>query len=551
MVSRIMRYAQIADVLSKYGFSIGLETLFPGRIRFRLPHKGKITDVSTAYERIRLALEELGPTFVKFGQIMSTRTELLPPEMIDQLKKLQDHVKPLPFSEIRAVLEQNCPNIDELFCEIDETPVASASIAQVHSAVLKDGTRIALKVQRPGISEIIETDIVLLQSMAERIETIFPETRLYNPVGMVDDFAHQIVKELDFTRDSRNADRMSRNFRSVPGIRFPKIYWEYTCPRVIAMDFIEGVRIDDPEAIAAMGFDPHEIGVRGFHAYLKMIFEDGFFHGDPHPGNLLVTKEGDIVFLDFGIVGILRPEKRQNFINLLFALVNDDIELMLRSLEGFGIVIAEDDREALRDDLYIMMHDFGGRDDVSQLNFRLVVTELTEAMRRYRLKVPLNLMLLLKVFIMVLDIGVRLDPKFNFGKEVTPYLTKLADTGNLSAAYVKRASTSLLEAADALFDMPRNLNLMLRRLSTGTFKVEIVETDIRKLQMALDKASDKLMIGLVVASLVVGSSLVLLASPFTLPAEISWIAILGYTSAVLCGFYAIYHVIFLKFRMER
>jgi ubiquinone biosynthesis protein len=551
MVTRIMRYAQIVDVLSKYGFSIGLERLFPGRARFRLPTPGKTPDASTVYERIRLALEELGPTFVKFGQIMSTRTELLPPEMIDQLKKLQDHAKPLPFSEVRAVLELNCPNIDEWFCGIDETPVASASIAQVHSAMLQDGTRVALKVQRPGIGEIIETDIGILQSMAERVETVFPETRIYNPVGMVDDFAHQIVKELDFTRDARNADRMSRNFRGVPSIRFPKIYWDYSSPRVMVMDFIEGVRIDDPEAIAAMGLDPHEIGIRGFQAYLKMIFEDGFFHGDPHPGNLLVTKEGDIVFLDFGIVGILRPEKRQNFINLLFALVNDDIELMLRSLEGFGIVIAEDDREALRDDLYIMMHDFGGGDEVSQLNFRLVVTELTEAMRRYRLKVPLNLMLLLKVFMMVLDIGVRLDPKFNFGKEVTPYLTKLADTGNISAAYVKRASTSLLEAADALFDMPRNLNLMLRRLSTGTFKLEIVDSDLQKLQMALDKASDKLMIGLVVASLVIGSSLVLLASPFTLPTEISWIAILGYTAAVLCGFYAIYHVIFLKFRMER
>jgi len=389
--------------------------------------------------------------------------------------------------------------------------------------------------------------------MAERIETVFPETRLYNPVGMVDDFAHQIVKELDLTRDARNADRMARNFRDVPGIRFPKIYWEFSSPRLLVMEYIEGVRIDDPEAIVAMGFDPHEIGVRGFHAYLKMIFEDGFFHGDPHPGNLLVTKQGDIVFLDFGIVGILRPEKRQNFINLLFALATDDIELMLRSLEGFGIVIAEEDREPLRDDLYIMMHDFGGGEEegVGQLNFRLVVTELTESMRRYRLKVPMNLMLLLKVFMMVLDIGVRLDPKFNFGKEVTPYLMKLADTNTLSAGYVKRASMSLLEAADAILDMPRNLNLMLRRLSTGTFKLEIVETDIQKLQMALDKASDKLMIGLVVAALVVGSSLVIQKMPFAMPEWVSYIALAGYTAAVLTGFYAIYHVIFLKFRMER
>jgi ubiquinone biosynthesis protein len=281
-----------------------------------------------------------------------------------------------------------------------------------------------------------------------------------------------------------------------------------------------------------------------------MIFEDGFFHGDPHPGNLLVTQEGDVVFLDFGIVGVLRPEKRQIFINLLFALVTEDIELMLKSLEGFGIQINEADREPLRDDLYIMIHDFGG-DRVQQFNFGLMVTELTETMRRYRLKVPMNLMLLLKVFVMVLDIGVVLDPFFNFGKEITPYLTKLADTNNLSAAYVKRASNSMMEAVDAMFDLPRNVNLMLKRLSTGTVRLEVVDTDIQKLQMALDRASDKLMIGLVVAALVVGSSLILISSSLTLPKEVFWLAILGYSAAVLVGFYAIYHVIFLKFRLER
>ncbi|MDD1687405.1 AarF/ABC1/UbiB kinase family protein [Methanoregula sp.] len=553
MVTRIVRYAQIVDILSKYGLSIGLERLFPGRAKFRLPSSGKPSEGSTIYERIRLALEELGPTFVKFGQIMSTRTELLPPEMIEQLKKLQDHARPIPFSQVMEIIEENCPNWEDYFSEIEETPVASASIGQVHRAYLKDGTKVALKIQRPGIPEIIELDIGILQSMAERIETVLPETRLYNPSGMVEDFAHQILKELDFTRDARNADRMSRNFQNSPNVRFPKIYWECTTPHFLVMEFIEGVRIDDRDAITEMGIDPHQIGVTGFHAYLKMIFEDGFFHGDPHPGNLLVTKAGEVVFLDFGIVGILRPEKRQNFINLLFALSTDNIELMIRSLEGFGIVIQEEDREPLRDDLYIMMHDFSGGDaeGVAQLNFGLVVSELTEAMRRYRLKVPMSLMLLLKVFVMVLDIGVRLDPKFNFGKEVTPYLTKLADTNTFSAGYVKRASMALLEGADALLDMPRNLNLMLRRLSTGTFKLEIVDTDIQKVTMALDKASDKMMMGIVVASLVIGSSLVLQVSSVTLPTQISWLAIAGYTAAVLCGFYAIYHVIFLRFRMDR
>jgi ubiquinone biosynthesis protein len=553
MVTRIRRYAQIIDILGKYGFGIGLEKIFPGRAGFRLPGAGgQVAETSTIYERIRLALEELGPTFVKFGQIMSTRTELLPPEMIEELKKLQDHAKPLPFSEVRKVIEECCPDPSEWFCEIDEIPVASASIGQVHRAVLKDGTPVALKVQRPGIADVIENDLGILQSMAERIEAVFPETRVYNPTGMVEDFAHQIRKEMDFSRDARNAQRMARNFRDVPGIHFPRIYLEFSSPHLLVMEYIEGVRIDNPEEIIAMGVDPHGVGVRGFQAYLKMIFEDGFYHGDPHAGNLLVTKTGDVVFLDFGIVGVLRPEKRQLFINMLFAMTTEDIDMMLKSLEGFGIVIAEENREALRDDLYIMMHDLGaGGDDVSQFNFGLVVTELTDSMRRYNLKVPMNLMLLLKVFVMVLDIGVRLDPKFNFSDEITPYLRKLADTNTLSAAYVKRATNSMMEAVDGMFDLPRNFNLMLRRLSTGTIKLEVVDTDLQKLQMALDRASDKIMIGLVVAALVVGSSLVLLSSPLNLPKEIMWVAILGYTAALLCGFYAIYHVIFLKFRLER
>jgi ubiquinone biosynthesis protein len=550
MVTQIRRYAQIVDILGKYGFGIALEKLFPGKSRFRLPTAGVPSETSTVYERMRLAVEELGPTFVKFGQIMSTRTELLPPELIEELKKLQDHAKPLPFSDVRDVILQTCPDIDDWFLEIDEAPLASASIGQVHCAVLKDGTRVAVKVQRPGIPDVIENDLAILTSMAERFDAVFPEVRLYNPIGMVDDFAQQIRKELDFMRDARNADRMSRNFINVPGIRFPKIYWEYCSSRIMVMEYVEGVRIDNVEAIVSMGIDPHEVGVRGFHAYLKMIFEDGFFHGDPHPGNLLVIAGGDIVFLDFGIVGVLRPEKRQLFINLLYALVTEDIELMLKSLEGFGIQINEADREALRDDLYIMIHDFGG-DQVNQFNFGLMVTELTETMRRYRLRVPMNLMLLLKVIVMVLDVGVKLDPFFNFGKEITPYLTKLADTNNLSAAYLKRASNSMMEGVDAMFDLPRNVNLMLKRLSTGTVRLEVVDTDIQKLQMALDRASDKMMIGLVVAALVVGSSLILVSSTLTLPKEVFWLAILGYSAAVLVGFYAIYHVIFLKFRLER
>ena len=551
MVTQIQRFSQIVEILSKYGFGIALEKLFPGPSRVRFPFHRDSLESSTTYERIRLAIEELGPTFVKFGQIMGTRTDILPAEMIAELKKLQDHVKPVPFPEVRPLIEESCPNHGEWFREIDETPVASASIAQVHRAVLRDGTRVALKIQRPGIGNVIGTDLLILQSTAERVEQVFPEARIYNPTGMVKDFAQQIRKELDFLQEARTSDRMRENFRDVPGIHFPKIYWEFSSSRMLVMEFVEGIRIDNLEEITAMGLDPHEIGKRGFHAYLKMIFEDGFFHGDPHPGNLLVTKDGIIVVLDFGIAGTIHPEKRQNFINFLFALMNEDTELMTKALEGFGVVIPRENRELLQDDLFILIQDLGLSSTISRFNFALFVTELSEVMRRYKIKVPMNLMLLLKVLVMILDIGVRLNPDFNIKEELSPYLVRIAQKNTFSATNAKKASVSMLETLDAVLDMPRHLNLMLRRFSTGTFRLELVDKDLREFQTSLDSASDKFMLGLVVGSLVVGSSLVLTATPLTVPPEVSWIAILGYGAAVLVGFYAVYHIIYMKFRQER
>ena len=551
MVTQLQRFSQIVEILGKYGFGIASEKLFPGHTRVRLPFQKDFPEPSTRYERMRLALEELGPTFVKFGQIMSTRTDLLPAELIAELKKLQDHVTPVPFDEVRPLIEASCPHPEDWFLTIDETPVASASIAQVHSAILRDGTRVALKIQRPGIGDIIETDLAVLQSIAERVEQAFPEARVYNPTGIVKDFAHQIRKELDFLAEARTAERMRQNFAGVPGIHFPTMYLQYSSSHLLVMEFVQGVRIDNVQVISAMGLDPREIGKRGFFAYLKMIFEDGFFHGDPHPGNLLVTKDGTLVVLDFGIVGTLRPEKRQNFLNFLVALLNEDTELLLKSLEGLGVVIPRENREPLQDDLFILMQDLDLKSSLARFNFALFANELSGVMRHYRIRVPTNLMLLLKVLVMILDIGVRLDPAFNIEKELSPYLVRITKENTFSAANAKRASVLLLETTDALFDLPRHLDLTLRRFSTGTFRLEIVEKDLREFEEALDSASDKFMMGLVVGSLVIGSSLVLKVSPLPLPAGISWLAVLGYGAAGLAGFYALYHIVYLRFRENR
>lgn len=546
MVTRFRRYSQIADILVKYGFGIFLEDLFPGLRRFRIRGSAPKEQLSI-YVRIRLAIEELGPTFVKFGQIMSTRQELLPQPLIVELEKLQDHNNPLPFSQVLPVIRECCPDYKDIFLDIKEEPVASASIAQVHRARLRNGTLVAIKIQRPGIEDIIETDISILESLAARLERTVPESRIYNPPGMVQDFAGQIRKELDFIKDGRNADRFRRNFQGIKEVRFPKVYWNCSNRHMLTMEFIEGVKVTNVDEIRNMGINPATIARIGFDSYLKQIFEDGFFHGDPHPGNLMVTPKGDLAFLDFGVVGILRPEKRFIFVRLLHGIIHSDVDILLSAFEKLGVTIREEDREAIRDEMYIALIDSEGS-SLGNNTFSVVVDDLAEVLRRYQLRVPVSLMLMLKVIIMILDIGIKLDPDFSFEKSAHPFLEHISDRMNLPDHLLRQASRSLIDATDGMFDLPRNVNRTLKKLATGTVTVEIVETDVRKLQQSLDRTSDKLLVGIITGSVVIGSSLVLLSSNIKVPDFVWILAVIGYSAAMIVGFYALYHVLASRFR---
>jgi ubiquinone biosynthesis protein len=492
------------------------------------------------YERIRLALEELGPTFVKFGQILSTRTELLPPPLIAELKKLQDQVAPLPYSAIAPSIQKACPVLEECFLEVEETPIASASLAQVHRARLRDGTPVVLKVQRPNIQEIIETDLAILQSLAARLEHSVPDSRVYNPSGMVRDFSAQIRRELDFIRDGKNAERIARNFMDVPGIRIPHICWEYSTNQNLVMEYIEGVRVDDVEGIRRSGADPKEIAVRGFSAYMKMIFEDGFFHGDPHPGNLLVTPEGDLAFLDFGIVGIFSPEKRDLFTSLLIGIHEADADLVMRVFEGLGIDLQKVDKEILKDDLYGLLYDH--EYTLREFHFSTMVEDLTEVMRRNHLRVPMTMMLMLKVIMQVGDIGHTLDPDFNFWQETTPYLTRASKERMDPRKYVQKTATSVARSLEDLVQLPSQANITLKNIANGQLRFEIV--DAKRFRATVHRSSDKLMVGLITSAIVIGSSVVLLASGLRIPDTVFFLALFGYGIAVVIGFYFLYHALF-------
>jgi ubiquinone biosynthesis protein len=539
MVSRFRRYRQIADVLVKYGFGIAVEELSPGIWKWRF-YQRVFPETRPVYERIRLALEELGPTFIKFGQIASTRTELLPPELITELHKLQDRVAPAPYSQVRPIIEEYCGCIDEAFARIDEEPVGSASLSIVFRGELADGTKVAIKVQRPNIAEVIEKDLIILQGMAKRVEATFPELRVYNPTGMVREFAAQIRRELDFVRDGKNADRLARNMKGIPGVRCPKIYWEYSGPRLLVMEYVEGVRIDDVEGIRKAGNNPREIAHAGFRSYMKQIFEDGFFHGDPHPGNLIVTKGGEIIFLDFGIMGIIRPEKRFIFANIIGSILENDVDTLIRSLEQLGVQIKPEQLDGLRDDLYIALMDYS-EFHLREVNIAQVIHELTAVMRRNSMQVPMNLMLMLKVIMMVADLGMALDPEFRFNTYMIPYMEELDEKGIVSRELGRRARRSATAAIEGLFELPASMNTILKRFSTGSLRVEVAETDMHRFQAIVDRASDRVLAGFITAALVIGSSVVIFASRQTIGGFVLLLAYAGFIAAVFLGILALYY----------
>ncbi|MDD1679921.1 MAG: AarF/UbiB family protein [Methanomicrobiales archaeon] len=503
----------------------------------RFPEKQK-----SIYVRIRMAIEELGPTFIKFGQIMSTREDLFPPGLIEELKKLQDQVPPVPFSKLRPKIQDRCEVFEECFQNIDEKPLAAASLAQVHRARLKDGTEVVLKIKRPEIDALIETDIVILRSLAERIEKTFPESKVYNPIGLVQDFAEQIRKELDFTKDGKNGERFAYNFSGWPGIKFPKIFWEHTGRNLLVMEYIQGVRIDQKEEIKRMGVNPVVIAERGFNAYMKQIFKDGFFHGDPHFGNLLITPQGNLAFLDFGIVGVLRPEKQQVYINLLRSIETNNINLLYQTLKDLGTDIKPEYEDRLKDDLYILLADYN-EIRLREFNFSTMVEDLTAVLRKYQLQVPMNMMLMLKVIMEVASVGVALDPNFNFSLHSRDYLDRLSRE-KTTEKVINDTIQSIADTLEGVVGLPSSLDRALQTFSSGSIKMEIGDLD--RFRLAIHKSTDKITVGIIIAALVIGSSIVLLASGLTLPSSIFYLALVGYTAAVLMGMYELYYAVFFR-----
>jgi len=541
LYSRRKRAQEISAILVKYGFEIVILDVFQGRIRERfhrydtvpapeiipivipeinpmvlpeiipqlvpksvktklLKQDPQIANLNI-YRRFRLALQELGPVFVKFGQIMSTRQESLPAELIKELKMLSDKVEPVPFEETRATIEEYAP-IEKSFSYLNEQSFAAASLSQEYEAKLKDGSEVVLKVQRPDIREKVAIDLSILKFIAKKFDTLY-DLNIFNFPGIVEDFSKQITSELDFTRDGKNAELLAKNMAGMKGIRIPKIYWELSGSRLLVMEHMYGVRIDDVAALKSMGIDTRDVARNGLHAYLKQIFQDGFFHGDPHPGNLLVTQSGDIVFLDFGLIGVLRPEKRDLLLRMLTGVLNSDVDELIRVFSELGMKINDAWLESFKDDLYVNLLEGQNTQiiDPSKPDTEAFLA-ITNTLRKYRLRVPMVAMLMIKVIMMVGDYSLAIWPEFNFLVEVKPYLTEIV--ADRIVGQVSKIVYNLPDTAQEVAKMPHSVNEASRVLTNGNLLVRLTDRDVDRLGdhvgASVKSAANRILLGIIILS---------------------------------------------------
>lgn len=510
----VKRYNAIVKVLVRHGFGylvdrFGHRPFYSIREKITGPVAERLRLLSEA-ERLRLAFEELGPTFIKFGQILSTRHDLLPEEYIRELSRLQDSVPPFEYDEVKSAVEKELgKNIDELFLSFEQEPLAAASIGQVHRARLHNNEEVVVKVMRPGVEEIIETDLFILKSMAKFAEKHIKETKFFNPVGFVDDFGRVIRQELDYTHEAQNADRFYFNFRDSSTVRIPKIYWKYTTKRIMTQEYMEGTRILDMDRIKEMGLDPKTISINISNSYLKMIFEDGFYHADPHPGNLLVSKDGIIIFLDFGMAGHVDTLLRNNLANLIFAMQKDDLELLIETLAEIGLISdAGTDSQQLKVKLEDFINQYYSL-DVKFFDPTMFLRDLIDVLIKSGGKIPTNIMLLSKTLMLRDEISRKLDPEHNFAELTEPFIIKMVGEQKSASYILNEASQTLFDFSRLIRRLPRRLNHILSRTEKGALRFELVHIGLEEMIEELDIVSNRLAFSIIISGLIIGSSLII------------------------------------------
>jgi ubiquinone biosynthesis protein len=531
------RYRQILRVLFKYGFGdlidilkieqyleIGLQMISRKR-------REKIEKLTRA-ERLRMALEELGPTFVKLGQILSTRPDLIPFEYIKELSKLQDQVPPFPYDDVRETIKSETGKLpQEIFEHFDETPLAAASIGQVHRATLKDGEAVVVKIQRPGIHKIIEVDLEIMLHLAGLMERHLEELEAYRPTRIVEEFARSLEKEINYRTEASHIERFARQFMDDETVYIPKVFRQMSTQRILTMEYVEGIKASEVERLQKEGYDLPEITRRGTSLIMKQIFDFGFFHADPHPGNILALPNNVIGLLDFGMVGRISRQEREAFSDLVTQVIRGDEKKVADAVLNLTNYDKEPDRIEFERDFAELIDQYLYR-PLKELQIGRLLQQLLEILTKYRLGLKPDLFLMMKALSTVEGLGAMLDPDFQLIKHAEPFIRHI----QLRRFNPKTIAGDMIDTGSELFtllkEIPREVRGILKQAKEGKVKIEFEHKGLEPVLFTHDRTSNRIAFAIVLAALIIGSSLITLSD---IPPKWNDIPIIGLAGFIIAG----------------
>lgn len=542
-VRSLNRLRHIARVLTQHGFGhivarIDLARFLPVWMLHR--KAGAPAAVESIGRRLRRVAAELGPTFVKLGQMLSTRPDLIPDHILVELRGLQDEVPPFDTEEARRVIEEDLGKpIATCFSKFGDKPIASGSIGQVYRATLADGSEVVVKVRRPGIEDVIAPDIQLLKWLAESLQRVVPELAIYRPMIIVQEFEQVLERELDFIHEASATTRIAEAFAGFPGLRVPRVFWDFTTSRVLTLEALSGSNIDSflgEAASQAQTIDKSLVARRLANATLDQIFEIGLFHADPHPGNILIDPPSTIGLIDFGQVGTISPEVMTQLVIGVYAAVNREVEVLIDVLSDLGAVGPRTNRRELGRSLRTLLDKYHGL-PLRYLEVTGILVELADVIRRHDVYLPREIIVLIKALGMVVSLASRLDPNLDILALLRPRLRKALRERFAAPRMARAAGVAGWHLFSALRHLPSNLREGLRRLSTGSWELNVRHENIDRLSNELDRSSNRLSFAVVIAAIIVGSSVVVSAEG-KLPLfdiEVRSLGIVGYVVAGILG----------------
>ena len=538
-VRKLRRSRNIVSVLFKYGFLKD-----PNRKVFYKKNKESETLKLSRPEKLRLALEELGPTFIKLGQILSVRPDLLPLEYIKELEKLQDDVCCSEEVKIDEIIKNNFgKSIDEIFNYIEEKPFASASLSQVYKAQLKNGDWVAIKVQKPNVKEIINTDLDILTDLANLTKIIIRDDWVFQPPLIVSEIKRSLTKEINFVLEGLNYERFSENFKNVEYVKLPKVYWQYTNTEILTMEYIDAIKMKELFSYQSDEYDKRKIADRGARIALKQIFVDGFFHADPHPANVLVMPPSTIVMIDVGMVGALDLNTRKILLDLLNAFINEDIDVIITCFKKLNIIKHDDnklDEAALKRDLFDLIDKYFGM-PIRYFDFKEISEELFRTVYKYNLSLPPNLTLMLKAISTVENTGKQLDPDFDIYSTIESFIRENF-IKKLSPSYIiNKFKKTIAQSIDLIENLPNDIfNFINKIKDQDSIQIKVDKDTQDKITRSIKNSVLLISLSIIMAAVIIS------ASVFIIYNQKNWLIILALFTIFLIALVILYRSIFKK-----